>query len=90
MRPNPPDGRELLTRLLTRNRSISELLSKGLEGFLAGAGATPAFRDVVGEFVRPALVLLAETERDTISFVQHGGREELPFAQEIDESEIER
>jgi hypothetical protein len=80
----PPPGDRLLANMLSNNVVISDLLSRGLDTMLRESGATPKFRKAVAEFVRPALTLMEESERNVIQYVQHGRLEELPFAQEID------
>lgn len=62
--------RELLTRLLSNNAAVERHLSGNLDAFLQEAGHTPEFREMFRELVRPALDVIAGTERDVIRFVQ--------------------
>lgn len=80
----PPPGDRLVASLLTTNTVVSDLLTRGLDVMLRESGMTPGFRRTVAEFLRPAITLLEESERDVIQFVQHGRVEELPCAKEID------
>lgn len=67
--------RELLTRLLSHNAAVERHLTGNLDAFLQEAGHTPEFRGMFRELVRPALDVIAETERDVIRFVQRGGND---------------
>lgn len=66
--------RELLTRLLSNNAAVERHLTGNLDAFLQEAGHTPEFRGMFRELVRPALDVIAETERDVIRFVQRDPR----------------
>lgn len=66
-----PDPRErMLTRLLTNTAAIESHLTKGLEAMLKANGCTPAFQLVMREFVSPALELMADLEKEVITFAR--------------------
>jgi hypothetical protein len=61
----------LVTNLLKTTASIEAHLTTGMNAFLMKSGATQQFVEVMTEFIRPLLQIVAEMEKEVIRFARN-------------------